>query len=46
MKNIQFGDAASDYFKTRVPDEEGINKEFSDVIKTMGTGLKKYVTTL
>ena len=45
MKIKKYGDAASDY-KTRGADAQDINKEFSDVMKTMRTGLQKYKTTL
>jgi len=45
MKIKQYSDAASD-LKTRGPDAKGINKEFSDVVKTMRTGLQKYKTTV
>jgi hypothetical protein len=45
MKIKKYGDAASEY-KTRGADDPDINKEFSDVIKTMRTGLQKYKTTL
>jgi len=45
MKIKKYSDAASDY-KTRGADTQDINKEFSDVMKTMRTGLQKYKTTL
>jgi hypothetical protein len=45
MKIKKYGDAASEY-KTRGADVQDINKEFSDVMKTMRTGLQKYKTTL
>jgi hypothetical protein len=45
MKIKKYGDAASEY-KTRGADDPDVNKEFSDVIKTMRTGLQKYKTTL
>ena len=45
MKIKKYSDAASDY-KTRGVDAQDINKEFSDVMKTMRTGLQKYKTTL
>ena len=45
MKIKQYSDAASD-LKTRGPDAKDINKEFSDVVKTMRTGLQKYKTTV
>jgi hypothetical protein len=45
MKIKQYSDAASD-LKTRGSDAKGINKEFSDVVKTMRTGLQKYKTTV
>ncbi len=45
MKIKQYSDAVSD-LKTRGPDAPGINKEFSDVVKTMRTGLQKYKTTV
>ena len=45
MKIKKYGDAASEY-KTRGADAQDINKEFSDVMKTMRTGLQKYKTTL
>jgi hypothetical protein len=45
MKIKKYGDAASEY-KTRGADKPDINKEFSDVMKTMRTGLQKYKTTL
>ena len=45
MKIKKYGDAASEY-KTRGADTKDINKEFSNVIKTMRTGLQNYKTTL
>jgi hypothetical protein len=45
MKIKKYGDAASDY-ETRGSDAHDINKEFSDVIKTMRTGLQNYKATL
>ena len=45
MKIKQYSDAASD-LKTRGSDAKGIIKEFSDVVKTMRTGLQKYKTTV
>jgi len=45
MKIKKYGDAASEY-KTRGADAPDINKEFSDIMKTMRTGLQKYKTTL
>jgi hypothetical protein len=45
MKIKKYGDAASEY-KTRGADAPDINEEFSDIMKTMRTGLKNYKTTL
>ncbi len=45
MKIKQFSEAASD-LNTRGTDKPDINKEFSDVVKTMRTGLQKYKTTV
>ena len=45
MKIKKYGDAASD-FATRGKDSIKVNKEFSDIVKQMRTGLKDYKKTL
>ena len=45
MKIKKYGDAASE-FTTRGKDSKNVNKEFSDIVKKMRTGLKDYKKTL
>ena len=45
MKIKKYGDAASEY-STRGKDPSKVNKEFSDIMKTMRTGLQTYKKTL
>ncbi len=45
MKIKKYGDAASEY-STRGKDDPKVSKEFSDIIKTMRTGLQTYKKTL
>ncbi len=45
MKIKKYGDAASEY-STRGKDPPKVNKEFSDIMKTMRTGLQTYKKTL
>ena len=45
MKIKRYGNEASE-FKTRGTDSKDVNNEFSNIMKTMRTGLQNYKTTL